>query len=1340
MRPLLQQVIGFILGMVLVTTLAMHTSLIQDVSLQLLAELPSTVISVAGDVEAMLGYSADSFLGGAVTIQALIHPDDQDVLATMLGIQPQSALQPHQHVCNLRMRQANGRIRCLVAEYSQVSSAGGSVLNLRLRDAKSLFKHQDALTASAGFRAMMESTNDFIFFKDRNHVMTSASQTLVSVTQPSEHWTDLIGQTDYDVFPEEYADVYYRLEKEVFAGISIAQEIQEFQTTDGQKGWVDNRKFPIRNEQGEIVGLFGVARVVTDRVRAEQALRQERETRQLILDYAPIGIWLQDANGKIAFVNKAFCQATGIPEEQFLSVDHYIELIPDEFRPQCLASDAKALATADVSVTHQRLPFVDGLIHDLRVIKAVKRDAEQRPVALVGLSLDITEELRQEQALLLERDSTRNLLATVEAMIVALDPEGRITLSNRKACEILGYREAELIGQDWFATCLPHGIDVDQVREVFKKALAGNLAGSEYYENPVRTRSGEERLIAWHNSAIRDNDGNIIGGLSAGEDITERNKIEVKLRESEQLLHAVINEIPDPVILKDRNGNFLLCNQAVARLYNTTPEAMVGKQDGDFGVPQDMADAFRDNVMAIMAKGETEIVFEDSRDAESGEIRHYRSIKRPFRDALGQDQILVVAQDITDIVEAQAKVVISEKRLQEVLAITNEGVWDWHIPSGKVIHNRQWFTLFGAQPGEIDESYDGFANLIHPDDRETVLKRISAMFEGGSADYHSKHRLITLSGRPIWVLDRGRVVERDNHGQAVRVIGSVTDVTYQVEYQHQLEHIAHYDTLTGLPNRVLLADRLHQAMAQVLRRGDKLAVAYLDLDGFKAINDQYGHDVGDHLLTALAGHMKLSLREGDTLARLGGDEFVAVLLDLPDVESSVPMLSRLLEGAAEVVHEQGHALRVSASLGVTFYPQTEAIDADQLLRQADQAMYQAKLAGKNRFHIFDAEQDRSVRGHHESLERIKQALDEREFVLFYQPKVNMRTGNVIGAEALIRWQHPERGLLPPADFLPLIADHPLAIELGEWVLDTAMTQIEAWKAAGLPLPVSVNIDAMQLEQPDFVDRLRQLLATHSLVSAGDLDLEVLETSALEDIAHVSGVILACRELGIGFALDDFGTGYSSLTYLKRLPAGMLKIDQSFVRDMLDDPDDLAILHGVLGLASAFRRQAIAEGVETLAHGEILLQLGCELGQGYAIARPMPADKIPDWLVAWRPDASWFGRVRVHRENLAILFTWVEHRAWIAQVLSYLRGDRSSPPQLDHHQCRFGEWLSRAGELHADQQAALMVIEPLHIEIHALATVLISFKQLGQTDAMLARMETFYRLRDRLLAQLLEMLR
>jgi EAL domain-containing protein (putative c-di-GMP-specific phosphodiesterase class I) len=317
-------------------------------------------------------------------------------------------------------------------------------------------------------------------------------------------------------------------------------------------------------------------------------------------------------------------------------------------------------------------------------------------------------------------------------------------------------------------------------------------------------------------------------------------------------------------------------------------------------------------------------------------------------------------------------------------------------------------------------------------------------------------------------------------------------------------------------------------------------------------------------------------------------------------------------------------VQVSASLGVTFYPQAQPIEADQLLRQADQAMYQAKLAGRNRYHVFDALQDSDLRIHHEDLQHIQRALERREFVLHFQPKVNMRTGQVIGAEALIRWQHPEKGLLAPAAFLHVIEEHPLAVAIGEWVIDTALSQIEQWRAAGLDLSVSVNIGARQLQQGDFVERLQGILAAHPTVLTSHLELEILETSALKDMAQVSSVIAACEQIGIAFALDDFGTGYSSLTYLKRLHVKQLKIDQSFVHDMLQDAQDRSILQGIISLASAFKREVIAEGVESIAHGTALLELGCDLAQGYGIARPMPGDTMPEWTKAWRADAAWLG--------------------------------------------------------------------------------------------------------------------
>jgi EAL domain-containing protein (putative c-di-GMP-specific phosphodiesterase class I) len=292
------------------------------------------------------------------------------------------------------------------------------------------------------------------------------------------------------------------------------------------------------------------------------------------------------------------------------------------------------------------------------------------------------------------------------------------------------------------------------------------------------------------------------------------------------------------------------------------------------------------------------------------------------------------------------------------------------------------------------------------------------------------------------------------------------------------------------------------------------------------------------------------------------------------------------------------------------------------LRQADLAMYQAKVAGKNRYHIFDAEQDSNIRGHHESIEHLRSALANREFVLYYQPKVNMRSKQVVGAEALIRWNHPTKGMLAPAMFLPTIEEHSLAVAIGEWVLDEALCEMERWQACGLLLPVSVNVGARQLQEPDFVDRLSHLLSQHPTINPARLELEILETSALEDLHKITSIIEACNKLGVAFALDDFGTGYSSLTYLKHLPVSLLKIDQSFVRDMLNQPDDIAILQAVLGLAGAIRREVIAEGVETEGHGLALLDLGCEMAQGYGIARPMPGDQFVEWVHAWSAHPIW----------------------------------------------------------------------------------------------------------------------
>lgn len=555
----------------------------------------------------------------------------------------------------------------------------------------------------------------------------------------------------------------------------------------------------------------------------------------------------------------------------------------------------------------------------------------------------------------------------------------------------------------------------------------------------------------------------------------------------------------------------------------------------------------------------------------------------------------------------------------------------------------------------------------------------------------------------------------DKQGQTSHFVAVFTDISRQKEHERQLESMAFFDGLTGLPNRILLADRLRQAMLAARRSGCKVSLAYIDLDGFKEINDRLGHDVGDRVLVTIAERLTSALREADTVARLGGDEFIIVFPEQRDVVTVSGLIVRLLRHIAEPIDIEETLLQVSGSIGVVHFSPEDEIEPEQLIRQADQAMYQAKQAGKNRFHIFDAEHDRAVRGHHESVERMRQALADDEFVLYYQPKVNMATGEVLGVEALIRWQHPERGLLAPASFLPAIQQHPLAIVLGEWVLAEALSQFDAWVDAGIRLPVSINIDAIQIQQGDFVERLRAEVECHPSLGPGDLELEVLETNALEDIPHVASVMSSCRAFGVAFALDDFGTGYSSLSYLRHFPASVLKIDRSFVRDMLDDPADLTMLEAVLGLAVAFRRGIIAEGVETLLHGRMLLAMGYELGQGYAIARPMPADAIPDWLQTWRPDESWRQRQCALPEERQAIYAMVDHRACAAGVLNYLRGAQSEPPEANCNQCRLGVWLSCRERGQAGFTPKMKRIASLHASYGQLAQEALLLKPGGSSE-------------------------
>jgi diguanylate cyclase (GGDEF)-like protein len=550
-------------------------------------------------------------------------------------------------------------------------------------------------------------------------------------------------------------------------------------------------------------------------------------------------------------------------------------------------------------------------------------------------------------------------------------------------------------------------------------------------------------------------------------------------------------------------------------------------------------------------------------------------------------------------------------------------------------------------------------------------------------------------------------------------------------HARRLRKIAHSDDLTGLPNRALLVARLRKAIDQSKRWGEPLAVVRLRLDGLEAIRDRHGSKAGDQVLATVVRSMKRTLGKGATFSCFEGDKFAVLLPSLEDEQASLPVINRLLEAAAQPVQAADTSIQLSASIGVAFYPQEEDADAEQLLRQASQAMHRARAAGKNRYHFFDSTQAASGGVPPVSLENIRQALTAQEFALYFQPKVNMATGKVAGAEALIRWNHRQRGLLQPGQFLPVIEDHPLAVELGEWVIGAALTQMEEWLDAGLAISLCVNVGTRQLHQPGFADRLAKLLAAHPRIPPSSLELDILETDPPEDAAELCALLTKCRQTGVSFALDDFGAGHLSLAELKGLPIDVFKIDPGFVRDILENPAALAILEGVLGLVAAYRRHAVAEGVETVEQGLMLLRLGCEQAQGYGIAQPMPARDFPQWVANWRPDPRWTAALAVAEDERPLLRAGVEHRAWAAAIEAFLKGESAEEPRVSRYQCQFGAWLYGDGPAGRSSLPAFQSIVALHWRIHALAAGIVKFHTQGRNDEGLARLGELKDLVDKL---------
>ncbi|MHB8422929.1 MAG: putative bifunctional diguanylate cyclase/phosphodiesterase [Leptospirales bacterium] len=518
------------------------------------------------------------------------------------------------------------------------------------------------------------------------------------------------------------------------------------------------------------------------------------------------------------------------------------------------------------------------------------------------------------------------------------------------------------------------------------------------------------------------------------------------------------------------------------------------------------------------------------------------------------------------------------------------------------------------------------------------------------------------------------------------------------EMDSQLRHLASHDTLTNLANRKLFYERINRSIELSERNQKIMALVFLDLNDFKAVNDSFGHTAGDILLKEFAHRLRIRLRRTDVVARIGGDEFAIILDSVVDANDVSTIVQHVIEEITYPYELDPDLVSISVSVGISLYP-LDGKTAGELIRKADRAMYQGKESGTSRFRFYNNDMEQSERNRRRLQEEIVLGIRNGDMRLFYQPKLNLRTGEIFGMEALIRWNHPTRGVLLPEHFLPAIQGSEMIVTLGDWVIREAVRQMDEWQKNALHLPVSVNVDVLQLKKPEFLGKLKDALLAYPEVPPQFLELEILETTAMGDFPEIRALFDTIHREGVGLSLDDFGTGYSSLAYLKNLPFDTLKIDRSFVMDMIRHREDLAIIESVSSLANIFDRKVIAEGMERPEYGAILLHLGCDRAQGFAIAPPMPSQEVSSWIAQWEESDSRIMSFTTQAEisDIALLNAQSNHLAWIQEALSG-RGQPStdlfeggSTPSL-HHLVQ--EWLEgngqeRYGTLPAFQEIRLL---------------------------------------------------
>jgi diguanylate cyclase (GGDEF)-like protein/PAS domain S-box-containing protein len=1057
------------------------------------------------------------------------------------------------------------------------------------RDAQARMRESEAR-----FRSLTELSADWYWEMDEHLRFTSISGKVAETTGVSPD--ALVGRRRWDLqelMPVNGSWDAHRADLEArrpFRDLQLRRVL-----ADGSVRYALVSGEPVLGDAGKFRGYRGVGRDVTAELRAEQALRDSEQLFAHLFHSSPQAMALSRLPDQVLTeVNAAWCELTGVAREE--AIGHTVPELDLIANPGARETIRRGLessgAVRDVELRMRRR---DGGVAEVLYSGAVVELRGEKCV--VGSLVDVSERNRVEREL---RESRSRLEAmfvgSPQPLAISSWEDGRVLAVNDAWVHTYGYAREGIVGQSFAEIGL--WVNLDARKRMYE---AVNATGTvRDLECSWRKASGEivDVLFFGHRAEL----GGETVLLSTSMDVTERKRAEQLLTESERRFSKIFHASPVPVVISEpADGRYVEVNQAWVDFFGYPRDEVLGRRSVEIGVwlsPEDRAD-----FSAHLAGGGSARNLEYRMRKRSGVIADVL-VSADAIDLAGEPRLLTSVMDITELKRAERQLQMSERRFRDFAEAAGEYVWETDVQGRYSYVSRRVEQVLGYAPEELYGRKP--TDLMPPGEADRVSSIVAELAAQKQPFRNLEFGTFARSGSLVWQLVSG-VPILDDAGQVRGYRGTALDITERKRAEHRIEELATRDPLTGLPNRLLLGDRLAQGLLSAQREGDLLAVLFIDLDHFKNVNDTLGHQVGDLLLKEVARRLGGVVRKGDTLSRLGGDEFVIVLEGLKAPDDAGQVAQKILNALGQPFVLDGHMLSTAGSVGVAIYP-SDGADATTLMRHADTAMYAAKSSGRKNYQFFSSDMNVRATERLKLEEALRGALERGELRVFYQPRVDITTGRLTGAEALLRWAHPEHGLVGPSRFMRVVEETGMIHAFGEWVLQTACNQIKAWNTLhGPPFAVAVNFSAKQFNQA-LLGRVSEALQSSGL-EPELLEIEVTETALTRNSENSRALTSKLRELGVRIVVDDFGTGYSSMSELRRLGVHAIKIDRSFVRLMGTSQDDRIVVRAIIDMARSLQLATIAEGVERESELHLLRDMGCSEYMGNLLLPPVPATEF-----------------------------------------------------------------------------------------------------------------------------------